>query len=136
MKNTLDDYGYDMHGNIVAGLKTKAGVNYTLDDGGKRLTEFRDRVNNPKPYNYHECPKCGHRTAIYGNVKPYTWNTPDDRQALAEKLHEVGEWDQYFIYASGVPTGFGFYMNFAYWLLVEKPDRFCWLVDRYLEERK
>uniref|UniRef100_A0A6M3KS78 Uncharacterized protein n=1 Tax=viral metagenome TaxID=1070528 RepID=A0A6M3KS78_9ZZZZ len=122
-------------------------MNYTLKDGGKRLTEFigEEYHDVEKHTNVHLSPEYDHHcntcqthfskeeNHLHEN-RPF--NTPDDRQALCEKLHEVGEWDQFFLYASGAPTGFGFYMNFAYWLLVKRPERFCKSVNEYLKEKE
>jgi hypothetical protein len=66
---------------------------------------------------------------------PRIFTTPDDRQALCEKLMENGMWGNFYDFAqriwmeeeiAGTPS-------YEYWLLVEKPERFAWLCNKFLE---
>jgi hypothetical protein len=111
-------------------------MNYTLNEADrKRLTEFRNDSEGLKSFRYSECPNCHHKTAAYG--KPgiiYTWDTPDDRQALCEALMREGKWDRFYWethLAHGTQTDQD---CFVFWLLVQQPERFCKLVSIFLEE--
>ena len=98
-------------------------MTYELDDGGKRLTEF-----------IGEC---------YKNNYNRSFTTPDDRQALCEKLMETGQWKKFYWWAilkqNIVKENNRRYPGediYVYWLLVQNPNRFCWLVSKWLKEKE
>lgn len=64
-----------------------------------------------------------------------SFTTPDDRQALCEKLMERGLWVEFESYCYSIwrynSLGKKDVSYSAYWLLVEKPERCCGLVDEF-----
>jgi hypothetical protein len=115
---------------------------YTINEADrKRLTEFRDGCchewEQDGHISHHKCIKCGMtfsvRKEFLPKLSPFT--TPDDRQALCEALMREGKWSSFRMYAIFAYDGDDLYiMDFAYWLLVENPERCNYLIAKFLEE--
>jgi hypothetical protein len=139
-----DDYGYDIHGNVVPGLRSKTASTHTItEDDRKRLTKFlgdndgwycKDEGCTLQRFDETDCFECTSRASIC-----HDFTTPDDRQALCEALMREGKWEDFGWYTvkhwqlsereEGISnTGFGH----MFWLLVENPERFCYLVAKFL----
>jgi len=116
-------------------------MNYTLTEARKKmLTEFIGEC-------WHELKRQedgvdGHKICSCGNwyyiscIENRPFDAPDDRQALAEKLMEMGEWNEFLLFAASKFNPDKEMKHFAYWFLVERPDRFSWLVAEFLEVKK
>lgn len=101
------------------------------DAARKRLTEFLGECPHDIEPLFGRCPNCGQGTL---RAKRRTFSTPDDRQAVAERLMEADWWSSFRMYAVFAYDGEDLdIMDFAYWLLVQHPERFCWLAARFLE---
>jgi hypothetical protein len=126
-------------------------MNYTLSEAAKkRLTEkllgecwHEEDVTlylekSPSVICKCRCLKCGKR---FWQSDKRSFTVPDDRQALCEKLMENGQWERFAEraitqYMIDVETdGFAKTADIMYYLLIEQPERFCWLCDSFIQER-
>jgi hypothetical protein len=81
------------------------------------------------------CKKCRRPLSRW---EPFAFTSPDDRQALCEKLMERVEWAGFhtFVYERWLREPSIVSVDFTYYLLVEQPERFCKLVVAFWREGK
>ena len=129
---------------------------YTLtEDDRKRLMELLGECWHEDSGNFaagnYQC-MCGFESPYRENFKEHcenkhrTFTTPDDMIALAEALQKKGEWKDFAISAfmKWEETTFDRkyrrteldIVYFTYWLMVENPARFCWLVAELTKGEK
>jgi hypothetical protein len=121
-------------------------MNYTLDASNrKRLTEFLGECPHRWKFTRlssvdgkSECQICG-KTVWDGEkiINRRTFTTPDDRQALCEKLWEKDAWEEFYCFArlkfDELHEGLSWDFIHSYWIMVEQPERLCYLIAKFLE---
>jgi hypothetical protein len=118
-------------------------MNYTLtDDDRKLLTEkvlgecwhergTKGRFNPYTKTETWECGKCGNK-----GTDNRSFATLQDRHDLAEALMEKRLWGDFesSAYGEWIESSIMELNSFAYWLLVEQPERFAILCCLFMEE--
>lgn len=120
-------------------------MNELTEDDKKRLTGFLGKCWHEPLWHGQKgiiCALCG--KSLNGMSNNYrTFSTPDDRQALCERLVVKGKWEKFIIFCEknycreiGADSITNNLANFIYWVLVEQPERFCWLVSEWMKGKE
>jgi hypothetical protein len=128
-------------------------MNYTITEADrKRLTAFiGECFHKPGLAGYCKYAKC-HMFIRHGDGNR-DFTSPADRQALCEALMREGKWEEFvkFCESHSPRTVKGemdnqiklwglstvtrrLYAEYMYYLLVEQPERCCFLISKFLEE--
>jgi hypothetical protein len=128
-------------------------TDYALTEADrKRLTEFLGECWHEDELfrcddgsSFIRCKKCRRPLSRW---EPFAFTSPDDRQALCEKLMEKGLWDGFSLYAwykwwnldggndEPEPSVTGMRKDFMPWLMVEHPERCCKMVSDFWKEKR
>ena len=87
---------------------------------------------------YTECSKCGEINLT--ETENRTFTTINDRQAVFEKIRDVGEWTKFYRYAGKHwlqdEEAWKRDEPLEVWLFLDNPERACCLAAMFLEEQE